>query len=231
MILPLDKYLTMLEYGTMIEKEATPIKRRRDREREQRRQNILLAARTIAAEEGWNAVTIRKVADRIEYSPPTIYEHFASKEAILLDLMREGFAALLQALRTARTAAPDPEAALVAMAHAYWEFAWQRPELYQVMHGLGGVPFCGDVAEAKGGLPEPEQVFDEVLLALAAFTQATGADVGDPDEAVEIIWATSHGLIALTMSDHLDGGRERGAHLAERAMRTLLAAWRNGEPH
>ena len=215
----------------MLEKKIVPIKRRREREREQRRHNILVAARTIAAAEGWQAVTIRKVADRIEYSPPTIYEHFGSKEAILLDLMREGFAALLQALRTARTAAPDPEAALVAMAHAYWEFAWQRPELYQVMHGLGGVPFCGDVAEAKGGLPEPEQVFDEVLLALAAFTQATGADVGDPDEAVEIIWATSHGLIALTMSEHLGGGREHGAHLAERAMHTLLAAWRNGGPH
>jgi AcrR family transcriptional regulator len=215
----------------MLEKKAVPIKRRREREREQRRRNILAAARTIAAEEGWQAVTIRKVADRIEYSPPTIYEHFASKEAILLDLMREGFVALLQALQAARRSAAGPEMALVAMARAYWEFAWQQPELYQVMHGLGGVPFCGDVAEAKGGLPEPEQVFDEVLLALAAFAEATGADVGDPDEAVEIIWATSHGLIALTMSEHLHGGRERGAHLAERAMRTLLAAWRSGGPH
>lgn len=214
----------------MIDKKVTPIKRRREREREQRRHNILVAARTIAAEEGWNAVTIRKVADRIEYSPPTLYEHFASKEAILLELMREGFVALLAALQAARTGTSDPEMALVTMARAYWEFAWQQPELYQVMHGLGGVPFCGEVAEAKGGLPEPEQVFDEVLGALAAFAEVTGANVGDPEEAVEIIWATSHGLIALVMSDHLDGGRERGAHLAERAMRTLLVAWRNGGP-
>lgn len=210
----------------MIEKKATPIKRRREREREQRRRNILVAARTIAAQEGWQAVTIRKVADQIEYSPPTIYEHFGSKEAILLDLLREGFVALLHALQAARARSADPEAALVAMARAYWEFAWQQPEVYQVMHGLGGVPFCGDVAGAKGSLPEPEQVFDEVLGALADFTEATGADVGDSDEAVEIIWAMSHGLIALTMSEHLDGGRERGAQLAERAMRTLLAAWR-----
>jgi AcrR family transcriptional regulator len=212
----------------MIEKKIVPLKRRREREREQRRHNILAAARTIAVAEGWQAVTIRKVADRIEYSPPTIYEHFASKEAILLALMREGFAALLAAIQQARTSTSDSEAALVAMARAYWAFAWQHPELYQVMHGLGGVPFCGDVALGKGGLSEPEQVFNEVLVALAAFAEATHANVGDPEAAVEIIWATLHGFIALTMSDHLQGGRERGAYLAEHAMRTLLAAWRNG---
>ena len=62
------------------------IKERRDRERQELKQAILEAAREIAAREGWQAVTIRKVADRIEYSPPTIYEHFANKEAILIEL-------------------------------------------------------------------------------------------------------------------------------------------------
>ena len=55
------------------------------------KQAILAAARDIAAQEGWQAVTIRKVADRIEYSPPMIYEHFENKDAVLLELMREGF--------------------------------------------------------------------------------------------------------------------------------------------
>ena len=62
------------------------IKERRDRERQEIKQAILTAAREIAAVEGWQSVTIRKVAERIEYSPPTIYEHFANKEAILLEL-------------------------------------------------------------------------------------------------------------------------------------------------
>jgi AcrR family transcriptional regulator len=55
------------------------------------KQAILAAARDIAAQEGWQAVTIRKVADRIEYSRPMIYEHFENKDAVLLELMREGF--------------------------------------------------------------------------------------------------------------------------------------------
>src|SRR5215831_17182373 len=58
-------------------------KERRDRERTEMRQAILHAASEIAAQEGWHAVTIRRVAERIEYSPPTIYEYFESKEALL----------------------------------------------------------------------------------------------------------------------------------------------------
>lgn len=60
------------------------IKQRRERERQEIRQSILEAARQIAAEDGWQAVTTRKVAELIEYSQPTIYEYFENKEAILL---------------------------------------------------------------------------------------------------------------------------------------------------
>jgi AcrR family transcriptional regulator len=60
---------------------------RRERERQAIRQSILSAARQIAIEEGWQTVTTRKVADRIEYSQPTIYEYFDNKEAILMALV------------------------------------------------------------------------------------------------------------------------------------------------
>ncbi len=128
------------------------IKERRDRERQELKQAILAAAREIAASEGWQAVTIRRVADRIEYSPPTIYEHFASKEAILLDLTREGHRTLLAAIEAAQPTG-DPASGLIAAGHAYWEFAWTYPELYQVMHGLGGVQFCAEDAATAAGVP------------------------------------------------------------------------------
>src|SRR5690348_6539833 len=98
------------------------IKERRERERTGTRRAILDAARDIAAAEGWRAVTIRRVADRIEYSPPTLYEHFSSKEAILQALLREGFHRLVTDLRAARAVEPDPRRALLASAVAYWEF-------------------------------------------------------------------------------------------------------------
>src|SRR6202011_1127490 len=84
------------------------VKERRDRERLEMRRAILDAAREIAAQEGWQAVTIRRVAEKIEYSPPTIYEYFQSKEAILEAEMHEAFRLLMDALREARDAHTVP---------------------------------------------------------------------------------------------------------------------------
>src|SRR6266702_7510484 len=121
------------------------IKQRRESERQEMRQemrqSILSAAREIAAEEGWQAVTTRKVAERIEYSQPTIYEYFENKEAILLALLRLGYEQLVAMMQLAFDSTDDPQDRLLAMTEAYWDFAFRSPELYQVMHGLAGTPF------------------------------------------------------------------------------------------
>src|SRR5437763_6912307 len=121
------------------------IKQRRESERQEirqeMRQSILSAARQIAAEEGWQAVTTRKVAERIEYSKPSIYEYFENKEAMLLALLRSGYQQLVTVMQEAVASTDDPEARLLAMTEAYWHFAFRSPELYQVMHGLAGISF------------------------------------------------------------------------------------------
>jgi AcrR family transcriptional regulator len=197
------------------------VKERRERERNELRQSILAAARAIAAEEGWQAVTIRKVAEQIEYSPPMIYEYFENKDAILFELEREGFRQLLAALQDAQASTNASDARLLNMALAYWEFAFSNPELYQVMHGMGGVPFC-----INNKIQEADQVFMIVWEALEEDANATETLLHDPEGAVKIIWALLHGLVSLTMSEQLDGGRERGAQLVERGVRALLTAWR-----
>jgi AcrR family transcriptional regulator len=202
-------------------------KERRERERQDVRQQILAAARALAAAEGWQAVTIRKVADAVEYSPPTIYEYFASKEAILLALLRLGFRTLVDAMAAARDAATDPNAALLAVARAYWAFAWQYPELYQVMHGMGGVPFCPDDTP-----PEAEEGFLLVAGILDAMAARTGIPVQDPDGAVHLIWATLHGLVSLAMAGRLDGDASWAAALVDRAIAGMIIVWttRNTDP-
>jgi AcrR family transcriptional regulator len=201
------------------------IKERRDRERQELKQAILDAAREIAAGEGWQAVTIRKVADRIEYSPPTIYEHFANKEAILLDLTRTGFRLLLVDIQAA-AAAGDPAGRVIAIARAYWEFAWKYPELYQVMHGLGGVPFCAEEVAAEVGDPLIEsaavsEASAQVIRMLPSMAGVSAAELGD---VVYVIWATLHGLVALTMAGRIEGGQAQGLRLVERAIRDFLVA-------
>jgi AcrR family transcriptional regulator len=202
------------------------IKERRDRERQELKQAILEAAREIAAREGWQAVTIRKVADRIEYSPPTIYEHFANKEAILIELMREGFRLLLAEIRAGDAPAAGAETRLLALANAYWAFAWKHPELYQVMHGLGGVPFCIDGESGDAGSPpaEAEAVFVATSQILRSLPGMAGVDVKDLDAAVLILWATLHGMVALTMAGRIKGGRECALQLLDQAMHDFLAA-------
>src|SRR5690349_10062450 len=116
------------------------IKERREREKQITREAILSAARKIARTEGWSALTIRKVGEQIEYSPPMVYEYFASKDEILLHLLHEGFQQLNDAMRQATLATEDREARLYEIAEAYWQFAMSNPELYQLMHGTSGVP-------------------------------------------------------------------------------------------
>jgi AcrR family transcriptional regulator len=209
-------------------------KERRDRQRQELRQSILAASRGIAAREGWQAVSIRRVAEQIEYSPPTIYEHFDSKEALLVELMREGFRLLLERVRAGDSATAAPEARIMGVALAYWEFAWDYPELYQVMHGLGGVPFCEEPASAEaqseplstgsGQAPaEAKVVFQFTMDALGALAGGR-ASCEDREASVHILWATLHGLVALTMAGRIDGGRAQAAALVERAVRDFLAA-------
>ena len=200
-------------------------KERRDRERLELRQSILEASRDIAAREGWQSVSMRKVAERIEYSPPTIYEHFASKEAILLDLTREGHRMLLAAIQAAQPAG-DPASGLIAAGRAYWEFAWTYPELYQVMHGLGGVPFCAEDAAKASGVPLLEaealaQATAQLIQMLPTMAEASAAEL---DDNVHMIWATMHGLVALTMAGRIQGDRTQGLRLVDRAICDFLAA-------
>ena len=196
------------------------IKQRREREKQEVKQGILMAAREIARQEGWQSVTIRKVAERIEYSPPTIYEYFESKEDILIELLREGFRQMAAALKAVREVTEDPEQRLLNMAEAYWNFAMSNPELYQVMNGLGGVSF--DCLEKP---PAAREAFVTTQEALVGWAQARGVDIPDLEGAVEIIRSLVHGLISLTMADRINGGEPRAKELIHRAMRDMFAAW------
>jgi AcrR family transcriptional regulator len=195
-------------------------KQRRERERRELRQAILTAARDIAAREGWQAVTIRKVAEAIEYTPPMIYEYFASKEALLYELLCEGFRQVGHNIRAIQTKGGPPENVLVQVVLAYWRFAFTSPELYQVMHGLGGVPF--GTSETP---PEAQSAFAAVREVVDAVMSAHGVQRPDLDGDVDILWSTLHGLISLTMTGRIAGGEPRAATLVERAVQDLLRAW------
>lgn len=199
------------------------IKERRRRQRETLRSGILAAAREIASTEGWRAVTIRKIAAAVEYSPPVIYEYFDSKEDLLLELVREGYAGQLRAIEKARNSSADPEEALLAMARAWCRFAFESPDLYQVMYGLGGVSF--PLAELQ---KEGEKIAGTMAEVLEEILVKNGKGTEDVWTKVTLAWGAFHGLMALAMAGRLQGGNEEAERLTDLAVRDLVNAWLAG---
>jgi len=196
--------------------------------RQEMRQSILSAAREIAAEEGWQAVTTRKVAERIEYSQPTIYEYFENKEAMLLALLRSGYQQLVTVMQEAFASTDDPEARLLAMTEAYWDFAFRSPELFQVMHGLAGISF------GRYGHPdtpvEVKQSFGLAREAMEQWAQARGVERADITDLVEARRSLLHGFITLALARRIAGGPDRAKHILQETMKDLLFAWSHRPP-
>lgn len=120
------------------------IAERKIRQREEFRASILEAAWQQVISDGWQSLSIRKIADAIEYSIPVIYNHFENKEAILLEFTKEGFQKLADTLQEVKDKYNVPAEQLDAMANAYWDFAFDNAEYYQLMFGLG-IPACDRV--------------------------------------------------------------------------------------
>jgi AcrR family transcriptional regulator len=124
---------------------------RKIRQKEEFRASILEAAWLQVLTDGWQSLSIRKIADAIEYSVPVIYNHFENKEAILLEFTKEGFQKLAETLEAVKVQHQEPALQLEAIANAYWDFAFDHKEYYQLMFGLG-IPACdrvNQIAEMK----------------------------------------------------------------------------------
>ncbi|QKG21221.1 Transcriptional regulator, TetR family [Actinomadura verrucosospora] len=151
----------------------------------------------MAEAEGWEAVTTRRLADRVEYSQPVLYSHFKGKDAIVAAVAQDGFGELAGLLREARTARSAPEEALRAVAGAYLDFARERPALYDAMF-VRHV----DVTLGTGERPEPlQEAFGEFVSALEPL-----AGERDVETLAEVTWGSLHGLATLVHGHRLRPG-------------------------
>ena len=174
------------------------IAERKGRQREERERRITAAARLIAEGEGWAAVTIRRLAEEIEYSQPVLYSHFENRDAIVAAVAVEGFGDLAAALQKAALGSTDPRAALKTVGMAYLAFARSHPALYEAMFTLPTALRFAQV-ETKS----------EMRAAFAALSAVVPPSVADVDVATETFWATLHGLAELERSGRIrQGARE-----------------------
>ncbi|MFD7199027.1 TetR/AcrR family transcriptional regulator [Streptomyces sp. NPDC059893] len=171
------------------------VQERKQRERAVRERLIVATARELAELQGWDAVTTRRLAERIEYSQPVLYSHFRGKREIIGAVALEGAAELAAAVRAATAAANGPRERVAALARAYLDFAASNPAVYDAIFQLDG-----GLAYAQEDTPEPLK--DAFAALLECLGEVTGDGV-DPGLFTEVFWASLHGVATLTRSGRL----------------------------
>ncbi|MER6970934.1 TetR/AcrR family transcriptional regulator [Nocardioides sp. NPDC000445] len=171
------------------------VQERKQRERADRERLIVATARELAEQQGWDAVTTRRLAERIEYSQPVLYSHFRGKREIIGAVALEGASEMAAAMRSATAAVSAPRERVAALARAYLDFAERNPAVYDALFQLdGGLAYAQE--------DTPEQLKD----AFAALMETLGEVAGDgvePELFTEVFWASLHGLATLTRSGRL----------------------------
>lgn len=168
---------------------------RKQRLKEEVRCRILDASWQIVQEEGWHALSMRKIADAIEYTAPIIYGYFENKDAILKEFTQRGYQILSKSVREAGTRHTDPAEQMEAMWLAYWDFGYEHQAYYQLMYGVSV-----DCCQQGTLIPEAEEtvtLLNETLAKLMA--QSKHPDQEDPCRRFYTFWSVVHGLISLNI--------------------------------
>lgn len=208
----------------------------REKAKEVLRTKIVEAARDIVSEEGLDALSMRALAERIEYSPATIYLYFRDKEELLRDVVEEGFRRLSEKARE-ETEALGPGASAAqrhrALGRAYARFALDHTAYFRVMFELPGV---AQIGRDSGCMPEGRVEAASSWCTLVETVQQA-IDEGsfrlrDAQHGAVIAWGLVHGLTSLYLSGHLARTVATPAaflELLEVAMDSLGAGWAPAE--
>ncbi|MFO0953310.1 MAG: TetR/AcrR family transcriptional regulator [Isosphaeraceae bacterium] len=163
------------------------------------------AARELFVGLGYEAASMRKIAEKVGVTATAIYTYFPDKEALLLEICNADFLALRNAFgRLARVA--DPVERMRRLGLAYVEFAAKNPNHYRLMFM---VPHSHEMVEA-GAIEHgnPDQDAYAFLKATVAECIAAGrflAQYDDPDTVAQMLWASVHGLVSLHLAKGEDG--------------------------
>ncbi|HEX8090943.1 MAG TPA: TetR/AcrR family transcriptional regulator [Blastocatellia bacterium] len=174
-------------------------KQRREREKETLRQDILDAARDLFVKEGYENVSMRRVAEKIEYSPTTIYLYFEDKASLLFAICDETFAKLAKRLESIVKENDDPVEALKRGCRAYVEFGLKYPNHYRVtfinhpqLH-LGADHYLRDGSMGM-------KAYNCLRAGVEKCIKQKRFRESDVDTVTQMMWAGGHGLTSLLIT-------------------------------
>src|SRR5262245_4612142 len=202
------------------------IKERQERDREAVRRGILDAARDLFVAEGYDNVSIRKIAERIEYSPAAIYSYFPSKDDIFFELAEEGFR-LLGDPRQGEVQQLAPLARVRAVFWRLYQFSREHPEYFALMFVDRAVPRITREYERFAFAREMKQhIAEEIQRCVDA--GELPASVA-PLVAMRMLTGGVLGVAVLRLTDRLPAG-ESADDIASDMLDTILAGLRSGIP-
>lgn len=188
---------------------AAPGTRKKRGEGHTRRDEILWAAKTLFLKEGYEATTIRRIADVVGVSAPALYLYFRDKEAIMLALCDQTFGGLIERMATIEKEGLPPIERLRHCGESYVRFALDNPQEYWLTFLSGNMP--KHVKEGGGGHePGPidpnepgagSAIAFAKLMAMFRDIENAGMPLYYPVEtAAELVWMSLHGLVAALIS-------------------------------
>ncbi|SOD18048.1 TetR/AcrR family transcriptional regulator [Pedobacter xixiisoli] len=168
------------------------VKNDRQKQKELTKNSILQVAEEIVLQEGWQAVSMRKIAEAIGYSLPVVYNHFESKDAIQEEFVKNGFNMLALDMQSTKEKFQEPEQQLIQMALSYYDFAFRNSAYYKMMFGLG-IPSCQKAREIK-----------EICNFSSILINTISSLMEDADEQRKFLkfhtlWSILHGLTSINM--------------------------------
>lgn len=202
------------------------VKERQEREREAVARAILDAARELFVAEGYRNVSIRKIAEKIEYSPAAIYGYFPSKDDIFLALAEEGFHLLFA--QTAEPPLADPIEDIRSGFMRLYEFSRAQPEYFALMFLDRSVPRLSQDWARFGFVREMKtRIESRIQAAIDAGAFPPGTR---PEAVFRILMATIHGVATLALCERLAPGENIDA-LARDTLEAALTGLRSGIAH
>lgn len=168
-----------------------------------RREEILLAAKELFLEEGYDATTIRRIADRVGVSAPALYLYFHDKEAMMLALCDQTFGLLIQRIAEIEKTVSDPLERVRRFGDAYARFGLENPDEYRLVFIGNNIPESIRKVGHRMPTDDPNRpgvggalVFSR-LVALLSQLEASGVKLNyPPDTCAELCWMGIHGVVA-----------------------------------
>lgn len=186
---------------------------RRIRERLDSRLAILMAAKELFLVKGFEATTLRNIAEKIDFSPSSIYQYFKDKNEIFYTLHSEAFTELLNKLKASEVH-ENPMDQLIALGNIYIRFAQENSELYDLMFIMEApITFLTDLDDSNW--IEGKMAFDYLKSVISNCIQQGIIHETDLDSLSYLIWSTVHGMVTLSI-------RKRGLRIGLSDPETII---------